>query len=78
MGQPLTIPPGFESLTVEEQLEFVQALWKRIGDQQRIPSPEWHRQVLRERLADHERNPQDVVPWEEVRAELRTKLERRR
>lgn len=78
MGQPLTIPPGFESLTVKEQLEFVQALWKRIGDQQRVPSPEWHRQVLRERLAEHERNPRDVVPWEEVRAELRAKLERQR
>jgi len=44
-------------------------------DQQQIPSPEWHRQVVRERLAEHRRNPQDAVAWEDVRAELRAKLE---
>lgn len=71
-------PPGFENLSVEEQLGYVQALSKRIGDQQRVPSPEWHRQVVRERLAQYERNPQAARPWEEVRAALQAKLSRRR
>jgi putative addiction module component (TIGR02574 family) len=56
---------------VKEQLEYVQALWKRIADRQReIPSPEWHRRVIRERLAEHRANPDAGRPWDEVRDEL--------
>jgi hypothetical protein len=32
MGQPLTVPPpGFDDLPVEEKIDNVQALWKRIA-----------------------------------------------
>ncbi|MBW8876301.1 MAG: addiction module protein [Acidobacteria bacterium] len=32
--------------------------------------PDWQRQILEERLADLERNPNDEQTWEEVKAEL--------
>jgi hypothetical protein len=32
MGQPLTVPPpGFDDLPVEDQIDYVQALWDRIA-----------------------------------------------
>jgi hypothetical protein len=32
--------------------------------------PDWHREVLEERLEDHRRNPDDSVSWEELKEEL--------
>jgi putative addiction module component (TIGR02574 family) len=64
-------PPGFDDLEVGEQIDYVQALWDQIaakGD--RVPVPDWHRDVLDERLADLEANPEDGRPWADVRADL--------
>jgi hypothetical protein len=36
--------------------------------------PDWHRQVLDERLAAYRANPDEGRPWQEVRAELLRKL----
>ena len=78
MAQPLTVPPpGFDDLPVEEQIDYVQALWDRIAaTPDRVPVPDWHKAILDERLADLEANPDDSVPWEQVRDELRAKLRR--
>jgi putative addiction module component (TIGR02574 family) len=77
MGQPLSIPPGFQSLSVKQKLEYVQALWKQIGDPQDVPSPEWHREIVRQRLAEHRANPEAAIPWDQVRAELMARFGRR-
>ena len=70
-------PPGFDDMPVEQQIDYVQLLWDRITAQlDRVPVPEWHRQVLDERLAAHETNPEPTRPWEEVRDEIRSKLGR--
>jgi putative addiction module component (TIGR02574 family) len=78
MAQPLTVPPpGFDDLPVEAQIDYVQALWDRIAaTPDRVPVPDWHKAVLDERLAELEANPDDAVPWEQVRDELRAKLRR--
>jgi hypothetical protein len=39
-------------------------------DEPFIEIPVWQREILNERLADLERNPDDGQPWDEVRAEL--------
>ena len=45
-------PPGFDALTVEEQIDYVQSLWDHIAAHpEQVPVPDWHRQVLDERLA---------------------------
>jgi putative addiction module component (TIGR02574 family) len=68
-------PPGFDELSVEEQIDYVHELWNRIAaSPERIPVPQWHRDLLNERLDDLEANPEDGVPWEQVRDELRAKL----
>lgn len=66
-------------LSKAERLELVQDLWDTIAaepDDGKISDEE--RQILDERLREHEANPQDVVPWEVARAEIRAALEQHR
>ena len=79
MSHPITIPPGFDGLPVREKVEFVQKLWRRIGEeQQSVPSPEWHRDEVLARLEAHRRNPEAARPWPEVREELEERFGRKR
>jgi len=32
--------------------------------------PDWHLEIVRERLARHRAHPEEALPWEEVRDEL--------
>jgi putative addiction module component (TIGR02574 family) len=64
-------PPGFGDLSVDEQIEYVQDLWDWIAARpEDVPVPEWQKEMIEERLRHHEANPEDTVPWEEVRARL--------
>jgi len=45
-----------------------------LADQESYKTPEWHKQVISERLEEYERNPDNVISWEE----LRTKIEKMR
>ena len=72
---PLVPPPGFDDLTIEEQIEYVQALWDRIAAKESdVPVPDWHREILHERLADLDANPDAGRPWEDVERDLLAKL----
>jgi putative addiction module component (TIGR02574 family) len=60
MSQTLPIPPsGFDALTIEEQIDYVQSLWDHIAARP-IPVPDWHREVLAERLAAYDAKDNDV------------------
>jgi putative addiction module component (TIGR02574 family) len=76
MPKPVAIPPpGFDQLTVEEQIDYVQLLWERIAaTPDQVPVPDWHREVLDERLKDFEANPDAGESWDVVRDRLREKL----
>jgi putative addiction module component (TIGR02574 family) len=51
-------PPGFDDLSIEQQIEYVQLLWDRIAaDPSRIPVPDWHREILDERLKAYRERP---------------------
>lgn len=80
MGDALRVPPpGFEGLTIEEKIEYVQSLWDHIAsDAVAVPLTEWQKQLLDERLQDLERNPGSGIPWEEVQADIARRLGRRR
>lgn len=56
-----------------ERMELAQILWESVEpeDEARFLSiPGWQRQILDERIADIDRNPDDEQTWEEVKAEL--------
>ena len=68
-------PPGFESLSIEEKIDYVQSLWDRIADDaEAVPLQDWQKKLLDERLDDLERNAHDGVSWQELQAQLLGKL----
>jgi putative addiction module component (TIGR02574 family) len=75
MAQPALPPPGFDELSSDEKLEYVQALWDHVAKRpEDVPVPDWHRQVIAERLAVHRRGEMTSRPWSEVRDEPLTRL----
>jgi putative addiction module component (TIGR02574 family) len=64
--------------SVDEQIDYVQSLWDRIAaTPEQVPIPDWHREVLDERLKDYEANPDAGESWDVVRERLRDKLRQR-
>ncbi|KJS66247.1 MAG: addiction module component [Comamonadaceae bacterium BICA1-1] len=56
-------------LSVTEQLELMDALWADITSRHAAPGPnEAQMAELERRLSEHELNPDDAVPWLEVKA----------
>ena len=71
-------PPGFDDLSVDEQIAYVQSLWDRIAaTPEQVPVPEWHREVLDERLKDEQAHPDAGATWDVVRERFRDNLRRR-
>lgn len=63
---------GIEHLGVEERLALVEELWDSIAsDSAAIPLTAEQTQELERRLADYEANPNEGVPWSEVKASVR-------
>ena len=50
-------PPGWEDMSPEEKLNYIQALWDRFSEHpEEVPVPDWHRQVIRgDQRAAHRR-----------------------
>ena len=68
-------PPGFDDLSIDERVDYIQSLWDRVAAKpEDIPVPDFHRQVLDERLARYRANPEGGRPWGEVREEISGKL----
>ncbi|MBL6750482.1 MAG: addiction module protein [Nevskia sp.] len=64
-------------LSVEEQLELVEALWTDIAKRNAAPAPtDAQKAELDRRLADHDARPDDVVPWSEVKASALARIGR--
>ena len=68
---------GIERLGVEGRLTLVEELWDSIAaDSAAVPLTEAQRAELDRRIAEHEANPGDVVPWEEVKASITKHLKK--
>ena len=72
MTRPVPIPPpGFDELSVDEKIDFVQTLWDLIAaDPRQVPVPDWHRDVLRDRLKAHQSDPDAGESWPKVRERI--------
>lgn len=76
MSKPIpSPPPGFDELSVDERIDFVQSLWDRIAaTPEQVPVPDWHQRIIRERLESYRTNPDAVRSWADIRAEIAGKL----
>jgi putative addiction module component (TIGR02574 family) len=65
---------GIDRLSVEDRIALAQAIWDSIGaDEDRMPLSESQLQDLRRRVTDDEADPDNLIPWEEVKARLRSR-----
>ncbi|OFZ91080.1 MAG: hypothetical protein A2V78_06900 [Betaproteobacteria bacterium RBG_16_64_18] len=59
-------------LPAEERLRLVEIIWASlVTEPSSVPLGDAHRAIIDERVAEHARNPDDVVSRDEVLAEAR-------
>ncbi len=59
-------------LSAEERLRLIELIWNSLAaEPSDVPLGDAHRAVIDERIAEHERNPEDVVSRDEVLAQAR-------
>ena len=59
-------------LPAEDRLRLVELLWESLSsDPLAIPLSDAHRAAIEQELADHRRNPEDVLTLEQVLPEVR-------
>jgi putative addiction module component (TIGR02574 family) len=64
-------PPGFDALSVDEQIDYVQSLWDHIAARpEEVPVPDWHREILAQRLESLHNDPDIGEIREEFGKEL--------
>ena len=60
---------GIDRLPLEERLTLVEEIWDSIAaDSAAIPLTEAQRVELQKRMEEDDAHPDDVVPWEQVKA----------
>lgn len=63
---------NFDGWTVEQKLALIDKLWDSIPPTQPTPAiPDWHRDVIAERLAARKERPEAVSPLEDVIGRIR-------
>ena len=68
---------GIDRLNVDERLALVEEIWATICvDAKSFPLTDEQRAELDRRVADDDAFPEDVVPWDEVKAATRSRLGR--
>jgi len=65
---------GIERLSVDEKILLVEEIWDSIAED--TPLTEAQYVELDRRLQDHRANPDDVVPWEIVKASISARLKK--
>jgi Putative addiction module component len=75
---PKLPPPGFDEMSAENQLDYINGLWGRVlAHPEAIPVPDWHRSILAERLAEYRAgNAGAGRSWKEVQRDLRAELDK--
>ena len=72
-----TILSETDSWPVEDRLRLMRDLWDRLVDQGYEPElTEEQKAELDRRLAEDEAEPDDVVSWEEVKAQALARIQR--
>jgi putative addiction module component (TIGR02574 family) len=66
---------GIDQLTRDQRIALVQEIWNTIAAEPYQPRlTETQRQELERRVAEDDANPDNVVPWEQVKAQILSRL----
>lgn len=70
-------PNSVFDLSPAEKLQLVEDLWDDLAATPAdIPVPDWHKEELARRKASLKDNPDSLVSWEEVKAQIRSRNDR--
>ena len=65
---------GIDRLSFEDRLRLVQQIWDSIAEEaERAPISDEVRQMLEERVAEDDADPDGGIPWDQVVAEARAR-----
>ena len=68
-------PPEIDDMLPDDENDDDQALWDHItAGPDKVPVPEWHLDLLRERMERYERDGMEGITWEELEKELLEEL----
>jgi putative addiction module component (TIGR02574 family) len=63
-------------LPIAERIRLVEAIWDSIAEESdAVPLTDAQRAELDRRLAEHEADPDDVAPWEDIKASITKRLQ---
>ena len=75
MSSPVQFPPpGFDDLSKEEQLTYVEELSNYVNGSEDAQIPDWHWEILDKRMADSSEDLENGTTWEEFEKELEKEL----
>jgi putative addiction module component (TIGR02574 family) len=67
---------SLDKMTVAEKLALMERLWDDLSRRpENVPSPQWHGEVLAERIAAVREGRTAFVPWDDAKRRLRERLE---
>ena len=80
VSKPIPLPPpGFDDLSIDEKIDYLQSLWDRIAaTPETLPVPDWHREIIDERVKEPDVDPDAGDDWAVVQERLRKKFGSRR
>ena len=66
---------GIDRLPLEERLALVEEIWDSIAaDAGALPLSDAQRRELEKRIAEDDAHPEDITPWEQVKASTLSRL----
>ena len=66
---------GLDRLPRSDRLALVQELWDSIaGEEMALPLSEDRRRELERRADEDDASPDDLIPWEQVKAQARSRF----
>ena len=66
---------GLTDLSAEDRVQLANELWDSVDDEVPYELTDAQKRELDRRMALYRANPEDVIPWEEVRARIPRKSE---
>ena len=67
------------ALKPAQRIRLVQEIWDSIAEEpENVKIPDWHRELLDERLRAHERDPGGVITYAELKRRVNQYLKRKR
>jgi hypothetical protein len=67
--------PQLETMSREEKLQVMEALWADLSQNDDVESPAWHKDALEETEARLASGEEKILDWDDAKRDLRKRFE---